>query len=414
MRDIQPSEMASVAKMTLYPIHAVGQPFVDDEPFDDALLPAEIIPGVRVEKVAGLLTPKTFEVLKRSVAPDKIESFANIDYAIVHHFRSPNVGTGDIEQKSMQLVRTLSALLRILRPMRQRFFAIQGRVEPGGEFIPGPLDGPEDYVELPEAHKLFHLRPRDLKKFQQLAPNFLHAMDDEYWGVRLAVQFHDLGHYTFQRYWKLSWFSWIAGLESLYTTDDPEHRGQLVVKERIKHLLGASTLVYELGDIPDFLPQPEQTVSGVIGPIYKLRNIVIHGKPVPGSFYAEEGRIGLDGPLRRVEELVEVLSFLLRKSIQIVLEKNLIENFKDEGTIRAYFSGLGLTRTKLLRRRDIAHILDKHGHPLDLTEILRALNRQLTRPRKPFTIDEVEVWIAEAVAAGEIALGEDARYSLPV
>ena len=48
-------------KMTLYPIHAVGQAFLDDEPFDDALLPAEVIPGVRIEKIAGLLTQRSFD-----------------------------------------------------------------------------------------------------------------------------------------------------------------------------------------------------------------------------------------------------------------------------------------------------------------------------------------------------------------
>jgi len=339
-----------IEKMTLYPIHAVGRPFMDEEPFDDSLLPAEIIPDVRIEKVAGLLTPESFDLWKRHLAPEKIQSFANIDYAIVHRFRAEHVGTGDTEQKSMQLVRTLSALLRIIRPMRQRFFAIQGTVDPGGKFVPGSFDGPEDYVELPEAHKLLHLRPRDLKKFTQLAAAFLRAMEGEYWSVRLAVQFHDHGYYTFQRYWKLSWFLWIAGLESLYTADHAEHRGQIVIKERIKHLLGGSTSVYEAGDIPSFLPQPEQTVIGVIEPIYQLRNIVIHGKRVPDSFYAKEGRIGLEGPLRRVEELVEALSFLLRKSIQLILEKNLLENFKDEGTVKAYFSDLGLTRTKLSRR----------------------------------------------------------------
>src|SRR5437870_1999325 len=119
-------------------------------------------------------------------------------------------------------------------------------------------------------------------------------MNGEYWSVRLAVQFHDQGHFAFQRYWKLSWFSWIAGLESLYTSDDGEHGGKMVIKERVSHLLGASTRVYEPGDVPDFLPQPEQSVIGVIEPIYDLRNIVMHGKRVPDRFYAKEGRAGLD------------------------------------------------------------------------------------------------------------------------
>jgi hypothetical protein len=247
-------------------------------------------------------------------------------------------------------------------------------------------------------------------KFQQLAPAFLRAMEGEYSSIRLAVQFHDIGHFTFQRYWKLSWFSWMAGLESLYTVDDQEHRGQMVVKERIKHLLGSNTPVYEPGDIPSFLPQPEQTVVGVVGPIYELRNTVVHGQRVPDSFYVQDGRVGLDGPLRRVEELVEVLSFLLRKSIMVVLEQNLLETFKEESTIKAYFSGRGLTRTKLVRRWEIAKILAEKASPMDLDQILKELNQQRTRPVTPFSVDQVRNWLGDAVAAGQIVLGQDGRY----
>jgi len=79
--------MPPVDKLTLYPIHAVGQPFLD-EPFDDSLLPAQVVPYVSIERVAGLIAPDTFDVMNRHLSPETIESFANIDYAIVHRFRS--------------------------------------------------------------------------------------------------------------------------------------------------------------------------------------------------------------------------------------------------------------------------------------------------------------------------------------
>jgi hypothetical protein len=399
--------------MTLYPIYAVGQPFVDDEPFDDGLLPAQVNPGVTVEKVAGLLTPASFQPWEQHLSPDQIDSFANIDYAIVHRFHSQE-GTGETEQKSDQLVRSLSALLRIIRPMRQKLFVIRGAIESSGTFVANAFEEPQDYLQVPEAHKIFHLRPRDLAKFQQLAPTFLRAMEGEYWSIRLAVQFHDIGHFTFQRYWKLSWFSWMAGLESLYSADGGEHRGQMVVKERIKHLLGSDTPVYESGDIPSFLPQPERTVVGAVGPIYELRNTVVHGQRVPDSFYSQDARAGLDGPLRRVEELVEGLSFLLRKSIMVILERNLLETFKDESTVKHYFSGRGLTKTKLSRRREIAKILAEHASPMDLDQILNELNQRHARPVARFVADQVKNWLSDAVAAGQIAPCQDGRFSLPV
>lgn len=335
--------MAVIDKITLYPIHRLAANFVDDAPFDVSLLPATIVPNVTLEKIPnGFLTREAFNIFKGHIAARTIESFEDIRYAIVHRFRG-GYGTGDVEQQSMLLVRTLSALLRTIRPMRQRFFAIQGTVGSEGTFQPGPFDNPEEYSELPEAHKLFSLRNQDLQIFQRLGASFLRVMNGDYWPIRLAVQFHELGYYTFQRYWKLSWFSWIAGIEALYTETDDEHTGQLVIKERLKRLLGADTQVYERGDVPSFLTQPEQTVAGAVEPIYELRNYVMHGQRVPNSFYTADGRQGLDGPIRRVEQLIEVLSFLLRKSIQLAVDPDVVENFKDDSARRTYFPPLTKT-----------------------------------------------------------------------
>ncbi|HTS37924.1 MAG TPA: hypothetical protein VMH04_19770 [Candidatus Solibacter sp.] len=398
--------MSELEKITLYSIHRVAQHFLDDERFDDSLLPATIVPDVTLEKIPkGLLTREAFSIFKNHIAAKTIESFEEISYAIVHRFRG-DFGTGEAETQSMFLVRTLSALLRIIRPMRQRFFAIQGVVKPDGKFEVGPFDSPEDYVELPEAHKLFYLRNQDLLTFQRLAGSFLRVMNTDYWPIRLAVQFHDLGYYTFQRYWKLSWFSWIAGIESLCTENDDEHSGQLVIKERLKRLLGADAVVYEPGDVPSFLTQPEQTVAGVVDPIYELRNYVMHGQRVPSSFYTQDGRQGVDGKLRKVEELVEALSFLLRKSIQLAIEPNLVESFRDDGSRRAYF--FPLTKTRLLRRRDILNFLKEQTSSVTLNEILLALNpRQALRAPKPFNLDQVREWVTDAVSTGQIV--RDAR-----
>jgi hypothetical protein len=404
--------MAAVEKITLYPIHGIAGSFGDDFPFDLSVLPASIIPDVTVEEIPhGLLTPETFSLFGKHISAKTIESFTGIRYAIVHRFRG-GFGTGDVETQSMTLVRTLSALLRIIRPMRQRFFAIQGTVKPDGKLDVGPFDHPEDYVELPEAHKLFYLRNQDLDTFQRLASCFLRVMNEEYWPIRLAVQFHDLGHYTFQRYWKLSWFSWIAGIEALFTENDHEHTGQLVIKERLKRLVGADTPVYEQGDVPSFLAQPEQTVAGVVDPIYDLRNYVMHGQRVPEAFYVQDGREGLDGPLRRVEALVEALSFLLRKSIQIAVDPSTVENFKDDNARRAYFSPL--TRTKLFGRRDVANFLTLHNAAASLNDILVALNSQrATRAPKRFNLDQIRNWVSDAVASGQIVSDAKGNYKMP-
>jgi len=114
--------MAALDKITLYPIHGIAGNFGDDFPFDVSVLPASILPDVTLEKIPpGLLTPEIFGIFREHISAKTIESFTGIHYALVHRFRG-DFGTGEVETQSMFLVRTLSALLRIIRPMRQRFF----------------------------------------------------------------------------------------------------------------------------------------------------------------------------------------------------------------------------------------------------------------------------------------------------
>jgi hypothetical protein len=170
--------------------------------------------------------------------------------------------------------------------------------------------------------------------------------------------------------------------------------------------------VYEQGDVPSFLTQPEQTVAGVVDPIYELRNYVMHGQRVPETFYIQDGRVGLDGPLRRVEELVEALSFLLRKSIQTAVDTNTLESFKNDSARRSYFAPL--TKTKLLRRRDAVNFLTSQSAPVSLNDILVALNAQLkTRAPKLFNLDQVRNWVSDAVASGQVVCDAKGNYKIP-
>src|ERR1700757_1712828 len=138
----------------------------------------------------------------------------------------------------------------------------------------------------------------------------------------------------------------------------------------------------------------------------------MHGQRVPETSYIQDGREGLDGPLRRLEGLVEALSFLLRKSIQIAVDPSTAEHFKDDNARRAYFAPL--TKTKLLRKRDLANLLTSQNAPVSLNDILVALNAQLiTRAPKPFNLDQVRNWVSEGVASGQIVCDEKGNYKMP-
>ncbi len=118
------------------------------------------------------------------------------------------------------------------------------------------------------------------------------------------------------------------------------------------------------------------------------------------------------GPCVGSKSFVEALSFLLRKSIQIAVDGSTVENFKDDSARRAYFAPL--TKTKLLRRRDVVNFLTSQNSPVSLSDILVALNAQLTtRAPKPFNLDQIRNWVSDAVASGQVVCDAKGNYKTP-
>jgi hypothetical protein len=120
-----------------------------------------------------------------------------------------------------------------------------------------------------------------------------------------------------------------------------------VAKERVKELLGATTLIYPPGELSQYEPDPQLTVGGVIDEIYCLRNHIAYGDKVPVCYSQTPGRHGLNGPIYKLETLSEAISSIVRQSLLAILRKNLLGHFQDAVTSESYFSSLGLTKSKL-------------------------------------------------------------------
>jgi hypothetical protein len=363
------AEQLSVARMrseritrnfSLYEVYNVAGD-ADDEHFDATLLPFDIAEGVRIEDISALLRPDTFEFVKERMGSDAVQQLQDVTYAIVHRYSPKSVTDSDgswigeevHSRRSSDLVRNVAACLRLLRPMRQSAQLIWGGVRQDETLDVLGFDSPVESHEVPEAQKHFHLRNADAKNLKAYTPEFLRGMGGEFWKFRMAVQFHELGHFQHSA-WKSRYILWASAIESIYTSHNLEHQGSKVAKERIKWFLGAGTSIYGPGDISKLLPQPIITVGDVVDRLYEVRNFIAHGDKIPDHFFQDTLRNGFNGRVNVIEVLMEASSFIIRTSLLRILREGLLERFADAASAEAYFGAAGLTRSQLRKRSSSA------------------------------------------------------------
>ncbi len=330
-------------KITLYPIYALADA-IDGQPFDCSVLPIQIVEGVRIEHVSAILNDETFAWVGNALGRRDLENARAVRYAIVHRYHTDDEAEGGaLDDQSEALVRNLAACLRLIRPMRQRASLMRGELREDGSINLGYFEHPVDLLEVPEVQKLFHLRNRDVELLRVVADEFLRAMRGEYWKFRMAVEFHEAGHFQ-DRYWKARYLLWCSALEAIFTSEDRQHRGSLVAKERIKWFLGANTSVYEPGDIPDFAPQANIAIGDVVDDLYRVRNFIAHGDRIPDEYFQRPMRQSLDNrDLNLLVVLHEAVSFIVRKSLLRIVQEDLLDHFAGADAAKTYFALAGLT-----------------------------------------------------------------------
>jgi hypothetical protein len=339
---------------TLYPIYWLADGVIG-APFDQARLPFDIAEDVRIEAVRERFHEDAFTVWAPRVGSIVTDELERVRYALVHRY-APDpiivdgqlIGEAERSATSQNLVLMLAACLRLIRPMRQSALLIHGRVrnEDHSFDVRGFDMPPAHLIEVPEVQKLFTLRNQDADDLRHYSAEFLYGMRGEFWKFRMAVQFHELGHFQVID-WKARFLHWCSAIESIYTTHNREHQGKLLATTRIKWFLGANTSIYAQGDLGEFVRDPGITVGNVVEDLYDLRNFLAHGDKVPDPYFQDVLRQGLDGGVKRVEVLLEAASFIVRTSLLKILRERLLNHFSDAGPAEAYFDAQGLTNTQI-------------------------------------------------------------------
>jgi hypothetical protein len=338
----------------LYPIYwLAGQ--VGGSPFDHARLPFDIAEDVRIEAVLERFREDAFALWAPRVGSIVVEELQRVRFALVHRYRPDPIivdgqfiGEAQHSEASQNLVLMLAACLRLIRPMRQSALLIHGKVrDEDGSFDVGGFDMPPPHlIEVPEVQRLFMLRNQDADDLRRYAAQFLRGMRGEFWKFRMAVQFHELGHFQVID-WKARFLHWCSAIESIYTTHNREHQGKLLATTGIKWFIGPNTSIYAPGDLPEFVQDPGITVGQIVDDLYDLRNFIAHGDRVPDPYFRDDLRRGLDGGVKRCEVLLEMASFIVRTSLLKILRDDLLDHFSEAGSAEDYFGAQGLTNTQI-------------------------------------------------------------------
>ena len=340
--------------ITLYPIYRLEDGVIDRQPFDHSVLPFQIMEGVRIEDVSPMFNNETFGLVQDELGRRDLRELQQVRYAIVHRYHTDELADhGRTDQNSEKLVNNLAACLRLIRPMRQCALLMRGELRENGTIDVRRFQHPIDLMEVPQVQKLFHLRNRDVEMLRAIAPDFLRAMHGEFWKFRMAVQFHEVGHFQ-DLFWKARYLLWCSAMEAIFTSNDREHRGSLVAKERIKWFLSANTPIYEAGDIPHYVQQPNITISDILDDLYRIRNFVAHGDRIPDQFFEHPVRQGVSGDVKGPGLLLEAVSFIVRKSLLRIIQANLLDHFASAEAAESYFAHAGLTLSAIRQRQEQA------------------------------------------------------------
>lgn len=346
-------------KFTLYAIYSLANQWGEPEQFDLKRLPLDIAEGVRIEDVSQLLRHDTFKSVEKRAGSDEVEALQRTRYALVHRFDAEMtikngevISTEDYIRDSEQLIRKVAACLRLIRPMRQSSTFMRGNIQDDGTFDVESWQSPADLMEVPEVQMLFQLRNRDADDLRTYTPSFLKAMNGNFWKFKMAVQFHELGHWADEgEHLKARYLLWASAIESIYTSHHLNHQGSKVATARIKWFLGENTSIYGPGEISDLLTDPNITIGSVVDDLYKIRNYIAHGDRIPDRYLRETVRDSFGGSVSVYAMLFEAQSCIIRTSLLRILRDGLLSHFADASSAEAYFGAQGLTRDKLIPRK---------------------------------------------------------------
>jgi hypothetical protein len=164
--------------------------------------------------------------------------------------------------------------------------------------------------------------------FEKILQGVNRAFDEKV--VRLQNPILLLEHGLQVNHVYLSTLMWVMGLDMLFMAGE-----KTPFIDRTLGFLSANTFLFPRVLYP--LRQPQSLVKDVVEDVYELRNIVAHGREIPGRYHQKHHLLDENGRRINIDDysyaavLWESALFLLVRALRkIMLDENMIDAVKDE------------------------------------------------------------------------------------
>jgi len=300
------------AKTTIVPIEFDMLSFTRD------VLPITIAKNVTAESVEGVLKSEDFEIWEEFVSKKNREELAAVKVGLVDRFMSPG-HMGEEEKSSQDLLQHCFLCLRLIKPTRSSFCAIQFKHHNRGIDVFNVVHPDAIPLSLPDAEVLNKVTPADLTMLREVLPQFMRLFPGGPVYVRRAARLCEIG-YSEIRDASIQFLTWMMGIEAFLSEAKVIPQKELVTAA--ERWVNLDEFIYNNSPEQEFLSLPRVTLRQLFDDLLVLRNELIHGRYIPEEWKSRVGRPGItQNQLPYVEMVREAASFLLRRLILAFLTK---------------------------------------------------------------------------------------------
>jgi hypothetical protein len=304
---MQPTDLRSVKKATFAPLDYLDWDFRLDEGI-------HVTRDVDVEFISGIFGSEKFELWKDYIAKQELNTYLSAKYALCHRFVS-TMEIGMAESESLRLLETAFICLRIVKPTRARFCALQTRVLDADRLEIFSITHPKNVpVNVPDIETTNQISLSDFRLFSRVIGAFLRVADDGPENLRRAIRYFEEGYsQTFDPIVQI--ILWTAGIESLFSKKNEAFPVSRSIED-IYELVAPELDIYGESSQREFVDLPALAVGKLLPDLFSLRDRLIHGGWIPEAWKTASARPSLShAAIPYADVLREAATFVLRKAI---------------------------------------------------------------------------------------------------
>jgi len=306
---------ARFEKATVVPLYYTvwSTPFLLPSP--SVKPPLDILPGVTLENMEGIISIGNFDLWKEYVSFRDRKELASISICLVNRFESRE-HMGLLERGSQDLLHRIFVCLRIVKPTRSPFYAVQFKRGETGEIDVFSFAHPDRKdLNVPGVEALNVINLDDIIVVRKIFAPFRKVIDEGPDNLRRSIQLFEEGYADVYDP-VLQLLVWVMGIEAAFAVgDQPVRRDDLL--QNIDQRVGFDRDIYEDSGDRNFFELPSRlNVGDVITDLFNLRNHLVHGGWPDKDWGAKAGRRSISGEAVPYADVLRgAASFILRKSI---------------------------------------------------------------------------------------------------